>query len=76
VQVSVTDEGPGISSDDLPKMYQKFQPLTEKPTGGESNTGLGLALSKILSEELKSKLTYTNRTDQRGSCFVLTFSKD
>ncbi|HOW59555.1 MAG TPA: ATP-binding protein [Candidatus Omnitrophota bacterium] len=44
--VSVSDTGPGISADDIPKLFQSFQQLDnvkEKKTGG---SGLGLAICK------------------------------
>jgi len=46
----VTDEGPGLSSDDLKKVFGKFQRLSAKPTGGETSTGLGLSIVKQLVE--------------------------
>lgn len=52
VVIEVEDEGPGISKTDQQKLYQKFQPLTAKPTGGESSTGLGLSIVKALTEKL------------------------
>jgi signal transduction histidine kinase len=45
-EVNVRDEGPGISQEDQGKMFQHFQRLSAKPTGGESSTGLGLAIAK------------------------------
>jgi two-component system, sensor histidine kinase and response regulator len=45
-EVNVRDEGPGISQEDQGKMFQHFQRLSTKPTGGESSTGLGLAIAK------------------------------
>ena len=45
---SVRDEGPGISDEDQAKLFQHFQKLTARPTAGESSSGLGLAISRIL----------------------------
>jgi two-component system, sensor histidine kinase and response regulator len=45
---SVKDEGPGISDEDQAKLFQHFQKLTARPTAGESSSGLGLAISRIL----------------------------
>jgi len=42
--VSVTDNGPGISSEDQKKMFKPFTKLTAMPTAGESSTGLGLSI--------------------------------
>ncbi len=45
VEVSVSDTGPGISEEDLPKLFEKFQQLGEAHTQ-VSGTGLGLAICK------------------------------
>ena len=51
--IIVKDEGPGISPEDQKKMFKKFQKLTARPTDGESSTGLGLSIIKVLVEKLK-----------------------
>src|SRR5258706_12815811 len=38
LEFSVKDEGPGISAEDKPKLFQRFQSLSAKPTSGESST--------------------------------------
>lgn len=50
--VMVKDNGPGISEEDQAKMFRKFQKLSARPTAGESSTGLGLAIIKMLVEKL------------------------
>lgn len=44
----IRDEGPGLTEEDKKKLFGKFQRLSAKPTGKESSTGLGLALTKEL----------------------------
>ncbi len=46
VRFSVTDMGPGIAEDEQPLLFRKFQRLSAQPTGGESSSGLGLAVVK------------------------------
>ena len=46
VQFSVRDEGPGISAEDKPKLFERFQRLSSRPTGDETSTGLGLFIVK------------------------------
>jgi len=48
VRFSVTDEGPGICSEEKELLFGEFQTLSNKPTGGEKSTGLGLAIVKKL----------------------------
>jgi two-component system, sensor histidine kinase and response regulator len=56
VKVLVCDEGPGISVEDQAKLFKDFPQLTSKPTGGESSTGLGLAIAKKMLEYHGSSL--------------------
>lgn len=44
----VSDEGPGLSSADARQLFQPYHSLSNKPTGSEQSTGLGLAICKEL----------------------------
>jgi signal transduction histidine kinase/DNA-binding NarL/FixJ family response regulator len=46
VAISIADQGPGLSPEDLSRLFGRFQRLSAKPTGGESSTGLGLSIVK------------------------------
>ncbi|MDQ1266772.1 MAG: hypothetical protein QG635_1924 [Bacteroidota bacterium] len=48
--LSVKDEGPGFTPDDMTKLFCKFQRLSALPTAGESSTGLGLYIAKQIVE--------------------------
>ncbi len=50
VQCSVRDTGKGISPEDLPKVFNKFQQFGRTAGPGEKGTGLGLAISKGIVE--------------------------
>lgn len=50
VRFTVTDQGPGLTADDRTKLFTKYAHLSAKPTGGESSTGLGLAICRELVE--------------------------
>ena len=50
VRISVRDEGPGLTKEDLGKVFGKMQQLSAKPTAGEHSTGLGLYIVKELVE--------------------------
>lgn len=56
IEVKIRDEGPGISPEDITKLYQKFQRLSARPTSGESSTGLGLWIVKTVLEKLGGKI--------------------
>ncbi len=44
--ISVKDQGPGIPSHELDKLFQFFGTTSVKSTGGEKSTGLGLAIAR------------------------------
>ncbi len=50
VSVSVKDRGPGIASADHERVFEPFQVTDAAPTGGESSTGLGLAITRRIVE--------------------------
>lgn len=68
--VKVKDEGPGISEEDQTKMFKRFQKLSAQPTGGESSTGLGLSIIKVLVERLKGEIAVDSQL-KRGTTFTI-----
>jgi signal transduction histidine kinase len=44
--IRIADQGPGLSAEDVARLFGRFQRLSAKPTGGESSTGLGLSIVK------------------------------
>lgn len=44
--LAVADRGPGLSPEDIGRLFGRFQRLSAKPTGGEGSTGLGLSIAK------------------------------
>ncbi len=56
VRFSVRDEGPGLSPEDMKKLFGKFTRLSAQPTGGEHSTGLGLSIVKKLVEAMNGKV--------------------
>lgn len=45
-RIAVRDAGPGLTEEDRAKLFQQFSKLSARPTGGETSTGLGLAIAK------------------------------
>jgi len=67
--LEVIDQGEGIASDDLDRIFDEFVQLEEgRETPG---TGLGLPISRRLAELLGGSLTVTSTPDE-GSVFRLT----
>lgn len=46
VELSVRDQGPGISEEERKRLFGFFQRLSNRPTAGETSTGLGLAICR------------------------------
>jgi two-component system, sensor histidine kinase and response regulator len=55
-KISVKDQGPGIDEEEQAKLYNPFQKLSAKPTGGETSTGLGLTIAKKLVDGHNGKI--------------------
>ncbi|MFT3935232.1 MAG: PAS domain-containing sensor histidine kinase [Chitinophagaceae bacterium] len=70
VKIIVADEGPGIKKEDRHLLFQRFQKLSARPTGGELSTGLGLSIVKYLVEQLKGSITVESEID-KGSTFTV-----
>lgn len=56
----VSDEGPGLSVMDTTHLFQPYQTLSNKPTGNEQSTGLGLAICKELITLHDGEIGYRN----------------
>lgn len=69
-RLQVMDQGPGISEQDQGSLFQRFVTLSSQPTGGETATGLGLALAKQKARAMGGDLWYEPRTGG-GACFTL-----
>lgn len=48
--IDVADEGPGLTSEDLSRVFGKRERLSARPTHGEGSTGLGLYIVRTLVE--------------------------
>ena len=56
IECCVYDTGRGISEDDLPKVFSKFQQFNRVEGPGEKGTGLGLSISKSIIELHNGKI--------------------
>lgn len=70
VRFTVRDEGQGLTEEDMKKIFGRFQRLSAKPTGGESSTGLGLAIAKQIIELHNGKLWAESEGKNKGATFI------
>lgn len=70
--ISVKDHGPGFSEEDLKNAFGKFKKLSARPTAGESSTGLGLYIVKLLADKLKLTVEIQSKVGE-GSIIMLKF---
>jgi signal transduction histidine kinase len=68
IYAEVCDEGPGLTEDDMQKLFQRHARLSNRPTGGETSSGVGLSLSKQLVEQHKGVIGARNNSS-RGATF-------
>jgi signal transduction histidine kinase len=68
VSFEVSDEGPGLTQDDLGKAFKQYGRLSNTPTGSEKSNGLGLAICKKLIDLHGGEIGVHNNPD-RGACF-------
>ncbi len=74
VRISVRDHGPGLTEEDLQKVFKKFQHLSAQPTGGEGSLGLGLSIVKKYVELMGGQVVCESQPHQ-GATFTVEFNK-
>jgi signal transduction histidine kinase len=70
--IGVTDQGAGLSPEDLGRLFGRFQRLSAKPTAGESSTGLGLSIVKRIVDMHGGEVTAKSDGPGSGSTFTIT----
>jgi len=70
--IRITDEGAGLSPEDLGRLFGRFQRLSAKPTAGESSTGLGLSIVKRIIDMHGGQVTADSGGPGQGSTFTVT----
>jgi signal transduction histidine kinase/DNA-binding NarL/FixJ family response regulator len=68
---AVRDRGPGLSPEDMARLFGRFQRLSAKPTAGEGSTGLGLSIVKRIAELHGGRVTAASPGPGLGSTFSL-----
>ncbi len=66
--IDVTDNGPGIPAKEIPMLFRRFARHSNKPTDGESSTGLGLSIVNELVHLLGGEIKVHSEV-RKGSTF-------
>jgi signal transduction histidine kinase len=69
--LTVTDQGPGIPSADLPYIFDRFYRVEKSRVRSDGGTGLGLAISKKLMQAMEGDIAVESIEGQ-GASFTLT----
>ncbi len=70
ILIEIRDNGPGISSEKLPFIFDRFYRIDTERTKDTGSTGLGLAITRELVEAHQGKVTVSSCL-QEGSCFAI-----
>lgn len=70
VEVSVRDTGIGISSDDLPHIFERFYRTDKSRTRATGGTGIGLTIAKSIVEAHLGRIIVRSEPD-KGSEFIV-----
>ena len=71
IELRVTDAGPGVPPDFVPRLFDKFTQASSGDTRHASGSGLGLSIVKGLAEASDGTVRY-EPNEPKGSCFILT----
>jgi len=71
MQFSITDNGPGIASEHLERVFERFYRVDQARAIGTHGTGLGLAIARNIVEQHGGTIWVESKLG-KGSCFSFT----
>lgn len=74
IELRVRDEGPGFTPEDKTRLFGYFQRLGAQPTGNESSTGIGLALTRQIVLLHQGEIRLESEPGQ-GATFIVVLPK-
>ena len=74
IQINISDTGPGIATDDLPHLFQKFYRVDNSLTRTIGGTGLGLYICRRIIELYNGRI-WAESTVGKGSTFSISLPR-
>ena len=74
ITIEVSDNGPGISEEHLPRLFERFYRVEKSRNRNEGGTGLGLPISKHIIESHEQTISVRS-TVEVGSTFTFSLDK-
>jgi signal transduction histidine kinase len=71
LRITISDNGIGIATEELDRVFDKFKQLTEKTRGKPGGTGLGLTICRNLVEAMGGRI-WAESSGGKGSRFHFT----
>jgi len=72
VEMSLSDNGPGVSNSELSKIFNNFYRTENELTRQTKGTGIGLAMAKMLAEGMGAQISAKNNQNS-GLTVLITF---
>jgi two-component system phosphate regulon sensor histidine kinase PhoR len=71
VLFTVSDDGPGIAAEHLPRIFERFYRVDKARSRDQGGTGLGLSIVKHLAEGMRASVAVESEPG-RGTRFTVT----
>jgi len=70
-EIRITDSGPGLSEEDISKLFINFSKLADHSKVNNQGTGLGLSICKHLIEQMGGTVMVQSKGIGQGSTFII-----